>query len=114
MRFVLDKHDLVFFGVRMASEHINAGRSFQRLEVRFSDEGCHRQPSFMDEDIHTLLFDEHWLEVTSELDVLSVSFHMVYVAYHQAEGSEDRVEEAAKQYSETMLQFFNDVGCGLG
>lgn len=110
MRFILDKHDLVFFGVRLASEQINAGKSYKKLEVRFSCEGCHEQPRFMDGDNHTLVFDEHWLEVRSELDVLSVCFHITYVGYQTA-GSRCKLEELAKQYCETMVQFFSDVGC---
>ncbi len=112
MRFEYDKHDLVFFGVRMASEHINAGRSYKKLEVRFIGEGLYKQPSFVNEDVNTLVFDEHWLEVTSELDVLSVCFQMVYVVY-QAERVEASVKEAAKQYSETMLQFFSGDGINV-
>lgn len=112
MRFVHDKHDLVFFGVRMASEHINAGRSYEKLEVRFIGEELHKQPSFVNEDVNTLVFDEHWLEVTSELDVLRWCFHMTFVAY-QTEGYKCRLQVHAKQYSENMLQFFSDVGCAL-
>ena len=78
------KFDLVIFGVRMASKHLNMDRDYARLEVAFASKEMFESSSYHVKYcvvMRKLLFNKDWVEETSALDVLKYSFYVMHIIY---------------------------------
>ena len=81
---MIDKFDLVRFGVRLASKHLNMKRDYLNLEVVFASKDM-----FESNVSHVkygvvnmkLLFNKDWVEETDALDVLKYSFYIVHIIF---------------------------------
>ena len=83
---MIDKFDLVIFGVRMASKHLNMDRDYARLEVMFAPKAMFESSSYhvkYSVMMWSLLFNKDWVEETSALDVLKYSFYVMHIIYSQ-------------------------------
>ena len=78
------KFDLVIFGVRMASKHLNMDRDYARLEVAFASKELFESSSYHVKYcvvMRKLLFNKDWVEETPALDVLKYSFYVMHIIY---------------------------------
>ena len=81
---MIDKFDLVIFGVRMASKHLNMDRDYARLEVAFASKEMFESSSYHVKYcvvMRKLLFNKDWVEKTTALDVLKYSFYVMHIIY---------------------------------
>ena len=81
---MIDKFDLVIFGVRMASKHLNMNRDYARLEVTFASKEMFESSSYHVKYcvvMRMLLFNKDWVEETPALDVLKYSFYVMHIIY---------------------------------
>ena len=81
---MIDKFDLVIFGVRMASKHLNMNRDYARLEVTFASKEMFESSSYHVKYcvvMRMLLFNKDWVEETTALDVLKYSFYVMHIIY---------------------------------
>ena len=81
---MIDKFDLVIFGVRMASKHLNMDRDYARLEVAFASKEMFESISYHVKYcvvMRKLLFNKDWVEETTALDVLKYSFYVMHIIY---------------------------------
>ena len=81
---MIDKFDLVIFGVRFASKHLNMDRDYTRLEVAFASKEMFESSSYHVKYcvvMRKLLFNKDWVEETTALDVLKYSFHIVHIIF---------------------------------
>lgn len=81
---MIDKFDLVIFGVRMASKHLNMNRDYARLEVTFASKEMFESSSYHVKYcvvMMKLLFNKDWVEETIALDVLKYSFYVMHIIY---------------------------------
>ena len=81
---MIDKFDLVIFGVRMASKHLNMDRDYTRFEVVFASKEMFESSSYHMKYcvvMRKLLFNKDWVEETPALDVLKYSFYVMHIIY---------------------------------
>ena len=81
---MIDKFDLVSFGVRMASKHLNMKRDYLKLEVVFASKDMFESSvSHVKYGVVNmkLLFNKDWVEATDALDVLKYSFYIVHILF---------------------------------
>ena len=81
---MIDKFDLVVFGVRFVSKHLNMDRDYTRLEVAFASKEMFESSSYHVKYcvvMRKLLFNKDWVEETPALDVLKYSFHIVHIIF---------------------------------
>ena len=81
---MIDKFDLVIFGVRMASKHLNMDRDYTRFEVVFASKEMFESSSYHVKYcamMRKLLFNKDWVEETTALDVLKYSFYVMHIIY---------------------------------
>lgn len=115
----LDKRDLITFGIRIASRHLNMDRDYVRLEAVFASKDM-----FESNTSHVkycvvkgwLLFNQDWVEESDALDVLKYSFYVVHVIFcRDREKSKDSYE-AVNRHIDALLSKepiylgFNDLG----
>ena len=81
---MIDKFDLVIFGVRMASKHLHKRNDYMRYGVDFASKEMfesstnHVKYGLM---MGKLLFNKDWVEETAALDVLKYSFYVMHIIY---------------------------------
>ena len=81
---MIDKFDLVIFGVRFASKHLNMDRDYTRFEVVFASKEMFESSSYHMKYcvvMRKLLFNKDWVEETTALDVLKYSFYVMHIIY---------------------------------
>ena len=81
---MIDKFDLVIFGVRMASKHLNMNRDYARLEVTFASKEMFESSLYHVKYcvvMMKLLFNKDWVEKTTALDVLKYSLYVMHIIY---------------------------------
>ena len=118
---MVDKRDVTVFGVYIAAEHLELYSKNERLSVKFkpscyfSSERC-RAVYRCDEK--SIVFNEEWLIKADSLDVLKCGFEYVYLIHSGLENelnsedkykSSDEIIQAAKHYSEKMIELFSEV-----
>ena len=84
MEEMIDKFDLVIFGVRFASKHLHKRSDYMRYGVEFaSKEMLESSTSHVKYCVvmRKLLFNKDWVEETPALDVLKYSFHIVHIIF---------------------------------
>lgn len=79
MEEMIDKFDLVVFGVRFAFKHLNMDRDDVQLDVEFESGLSHAKYSAAK---NMLIFDKDWIETSDALDVLKYCFYVVYYIHH--------------------------------
>ena len=81
---MIDKFDLVVFGVRFASKHLNMDSDYTRLDIAFASKEMFESSSYhvkYSVMMWSLLFNKDWVEETSALDVLKYSFYVMHIIY---------------------------------
>ena len=84
MEEMIDKFDLVVFGVRFASKHLNMDSDYTRLDIAFASKEMFESSSYHVKYcvvMRKLLFNKDWVEETTALDVLKYSFHIVHIIF---------------------------------
>ena len=118
---MVDKRDVAVFGVYIAAEHLELYSKNERLNVKFkpscyfSSERC--EAVYRSEE-KSIVFNEEWLIKADPMDVLKCGFKNVYLVHRSLEDvldsedkykSSDEIIQAAKQYSEKMIELFSEV-----
>jgi len=86
MSDVVDKRDLISFGIRMASKHLNMGKDYMLLEAMYaSSDMFESNTSYVKFCVVKgwLLFNQDWVDESDALDVLKYSFYVVHVIFCQ-------------------------------
>ena len=86
MEEMIDKFDLVIFGVRFASKHLHKRSDYMRYGVEFaSKEMLESSTSHVKYCVvmRKLLFNKDWVEETTALDVLKYIFYVMHIIYSQ-------------------------------
>lgn len=81
---MIDKFDLVVFGVRFASKHLNMDSDYTRLDIAFASKEMFESSSYHVKYcvvMRMLLFNKDWVEETTALDVLKYSFYVMHIIY---------------------------------
>ena len=81
---MIDKFDLVVFGVRFASKHLNMDSDYTRLDIAFASKEMFESSSYHVKYcamMRKLLFNKDWVEETTALDVLKYSFYVMHIIY---------------------------------
>lgn len=84
MEEMIDKFDLVIFGVRFASKHLHKRSDYMRYGVEFASKEMfesstsHVKYGLM---MGKLLFNKDWLKKTAALDVLKYIFYVMHIIY---------------------------------
>ena len=81
---MIDKFDLVIFGVCMASKHLNMDSDYTRLDIAFASKEMFESSSYHVKYcvvMRKLLFNKDWVEETTALDVLKYSFYVMHIIY---------------------------------
>ena len=81
---MIDKFDLVVFGVRFASKHLNMDSDYTRLDIAFASKEMFESSSYHVKYcvvMRKLLFNKDWVEETPALDVLKYSFYVMHIIY---------------------------------
>ena len=81
---MIDKFDLVIFGVRMASKHLHKRSEYMRCDVDFASKEMFESSSYHVKYcamMRKLLFNKDWVEETTALDVLKYSFYVMHIIY---------------------------------
>ena len=81
---MIDKFDLVVFGVRFAFKHLNMDSDYTRLDIAFASKEMFESSSYhvkYSVMMWSLLFNKDWVEETSALDVLKYSFYVMHIIY---------------------------------
>ena len=83
---MIDKFDLVIFGVRFASKHLNMDRDYTRFEVVFASKEMFESSSYHMKYcvvMRKLLFNKDWVEETTALYVLKYSFYVMHIIFNR-------------------------------
>ena len=81
---MIDKFDLVVFGVRFASKHLNMDSDYTRLDIAFASKEMFESSSYHVKYcvvMRKLLFNKNWIEETTALDVLKYSLYVMHIIY---------------------------------
>ena len=81
---MIDKFDLVVFGVCFASKHLNMDSDYTRLDIAFASKEMFESSSYHVKYcvvMRKLLFNKDWVEETTALDVLKYSFYVMHIIY---------------------------------
>ena len=81
---MIDKFDLVVFGVRFASKHLNMDSDYTRLDIAFASKEMFESstnPVKYCVVLRKLLFNKNWIEETTALDVLKYSLYVMHIIY---------------------------------
>ena len=81
---MIDKFDLVIFGVRMASKHLHKRSEYMRCDVDFASKEMFESSTNTVKYcvvMRKLLFNKNWIEETTALDVLKYSLYVMHIIY---------------------------------
>ena len=114
---MVDKRDVAVFGVYIAAEHLDLYQGNERLSVKFKP-SCYfnseRCEAVYHPDEKSIVFNGDWLIGANPLEVLKCGFKNVYLA-HRSLNDETKyiwnedIIQAAKHYSEKMIELFSEV-----
>lgn len=85
MNEMIDKFDLVIFGVRMASKHLHKRSEYLRCDVDFASKEMFESSSNHVKYcvvMRKLIFNKNWIEETTALDVLKYSLYVMHIIYN--------------------------------
>lgn len=118
---MVNKRDFAVFGVHIAAEHLDLYQVNERLNVKFKP-SCYfnleRCKAVYLPDEKSIIFNEDWLKEADPWDVLKCGFKHVYLVHQTFDDAQnhgvkhkwsDEIIQAAKQYSEKMIELFSEV-----
>lgn len=84
MKEKINRHDLAYFGVRIASEHLNARKEFKALKAVFESKHFFESspyPVKFSLKNNTIIFNKDWLNEADAFQILKYSFFIVFIYF---------------------------------